>query len=85
MQRKHGVISKKIGETYVALKPGDSHIYEFNETAGYLWSLLEKPLKEQTLVDKLRHYYDVDQDTAERDVRNFVKQYIKEGLIENKP
>ena len=85
MQRKYGVLSKKIYGKYIALKPGEGYINEFNETAGYIWDLLKKPISEEQISEKLCETYDVKKDQADKDVHEFIMKYTKEGLVTDSP
>jgi len=88
MQIKPGFELKEIcGEKViiaVGLENMDfSNMVSLNETAAYLWEQAEKaPFTEASLVEALRGEYDVDQETAERDVHTLVETWKKIGLID---
>ena len=53
-----------------------------NETAAYLWENIEgKDFTEEDMVKLLLDKYDVDEETATKDVKNLVSQWISAGIL----
>ena len=52
-----------------------------NQTSRIMWDLLEKGCTEQELVNAILENYDVDNETATRDVRAFVEKLNDAGVI----
>lgn len=54
-----------------------------NETGAFLWEKLASGADEDSLTDALVSEYDVDRETAARDVRAFLEVIINNDLLEN--
>ena len=85
MQRRQGVVSYKKHGMYVALISGHSHVFEFNETASFIWDLLKKPISDKQISKKLCEMYHVTKNQADKDAHEFVMKYTKEGLVTDSP
>ena len=60
-----------------------SQIISMNETSSYLWeNVVGKDFTEDDLVSLLTSEYEVDADTAGKDVRELVEKWEKAGIIE---
>ncbi len=55
---------------------------KLNETGAYLWHLLESPTDEAALMAAMLRDYDIDQETAQRDLQTFLNTLRKAGLLE---
>lgn len=52
-----------------------------NDTGAFLWQLLEKGAKEETLVAALLDRYDTDKETAHRDLASFLEAAREAELL----
>ena len=60
-----------------------SSIISMNESSAYLWNNIQgKEFDKNDLVELLTQEYDVDADTAAKDVEELVAQWLKAGIIE---
>ena len=59
-----------------------NQIMSVNETGAFLWRLLEKGAEKPELVDGLTKEYEVDAETAEKDVDAFLNRLREKALIE---
>lgn len=60
-----------------------SSIISMNESSAYLWNNIQgKEFDKNDLVELLTQKYDVDADTAAKDVEALVAQWLKAGIIE---
>lgn len=57
-------------------------IISLNETGAFLWKLLEQGCKQDILVKALLNEYEIDVDTANNDVKNFVEKVKKAGVLD---
>lgn len=87
MKLKEGYVLRTIcGETILSpeglSKVDMSRIISLNETAAFLWkSLLDKDFTAQDAVDLLTSEYDVDQETAAKDVDVLLEKWQEIGLL----
>lgn len=60
-----------------------SKIISLNETAAFLWTVaIEQEFTEDMLVKALLEEYEVDDETARRDVANVVSKWKEIGLLD---
>jgi hypothetical protein len=65
----------------VVVAPARREVHEFDETATFLWAALARERTLAELVGELCEEYDVDDKTAEADVRDFVALLEERGLV----
>ena len=65
----------------VVVVPARRELHEMDETATFLWGALAKPRSEAELVEALCGEYEVDAETAVRDVRGFLAALREKGLL----
>lgn len=87
--RSKAVVSRRIaGETLIVPvrgKVGDlASIYSFNATGSLLWQTLETPQAVGALIDAVQAEYAVESEQAERDVKQFLKDTVSVGLVEER-
>lgn len=85
MKIKNGFILREIAGSYVVIAAGDEAVdfggmITVNDTGAFLWKLLEKGATKSELTEKLLLEYDVDTETAERDIDEFIEK-IRSGNI----
>lgn len=87
MKVKKDFIARKVGDSDIVVATGKAvkHFNGYitlNETGRFLWDLLAKDVAEEALVEKLLEEYDVDRETAARDVKNFLGVLESNGILE---
>lgn len=71
---------QKVGGSYVAVAVGEisKHFHgmiRLNETGAFLWNkMTERDCTEEELVEAVLEEYDIDRETAERDVHKMIEQ-----------
>jgi hypothetical protein len=65
----------------VVVAPARREVHEFDETATFLWSVLARERTLAELVAALCEEYEVDEKTAEADVRAFLELLEERGLV----
>lgn len=87
MKIKGEYILDSIGDEKMAVplntaKSNQVGIIKLNTVGAFLWSLLEKDTEEDELVKALTDRYEVDRETAGRDVKAFLKKLEAQGILE---
>lgn len=88
MKQKANLVLRKIGNQYLIVDTRDgktdmSDVYCMNETAAMMWTKIgEREYSVRELAEWMEGEYDVDMDTAVRDVEAQVEEWKKFGLIE---
>ena len=87
MQIKSDFTIQKVGNSYIAVAVGETSktfhaMIKLNETGAFLWKkLTENDLTEEQLTNALLDEYDVDRETAARDVRTIVENLAANGIF----
>ena len=76
-----GIFEKVIDGSLCLLKNKDKYVYKLNDTAAFLWELLENPQTSTKLSKALTKKYKISQSQAQKDVESFLKYYLGEKLI----
>ena len=88
MKTKKGFNLRQVcGENVIVAEGAEnidfSSIISMNESSAYLWHGIQgKEFDKNNLVELLTQEYDVDADTAAKDVDALVAQWMKAGIIE---
>ncbi len=56
-------------------------LISLNETGAFLWKILEDGADYDTLLSKFLDEYDIDEETAKRDLDAFIKRALDEGFL----
>ena len=86
MKIKAGYSLRNVLDMYVVLGTGKdaytpNSIMSVNETGGFLWKLLENGAEKEELIARMTDEYDVDRETAARDVDAFLAQLQAKNLL----
>ena len=88
MKTKKGFNLRQVcGENVIVAEGAEnidfSSIISMNESSAYLWNSIQgKEFDTNNLVELLTQEYEVDADTAAKDVEALVAQWMKAGIIE---
>ena len=72
---------RRVEDEIVALDLGQSDYFTLNATGSALWNRLVEGATSEQLVQELIDQFDVDQETASRDVTDFLKSLEDRGLL----
>ncbi len=86
MKIKDGFVLRKVADTYVVVAVGaeakkHNVMITLNETGSLLWNKLTEGTDEEGLVNAILEEYDIDKETAARDVSAFLEKITGEGLL----
>lgn len=86
MRIKKGYVLREVaGSTVVVNVGGDLNfngIIRLNETASFLWNLLEKEVNFEELLSTLITEYEIDTNTAKKDITQLILQLEDAGILE---
>ncbi|HOA84802.1 MAG: PqqD family protein [Clostridiales bacterium] len=90
MKIKGGFILSKVGEDFVAMPAGElsgefTNLIILNSTGAFLWERLatENGTDEESLLQALLAEYEIDEQTAQTDISNFLKKLGSAGILDN--
>ena len=88
MKTVEGYVLKSLGSQNLLVGVGanvahSGMLRKLNESAAYLWKSVEgKDFTEETLVDLLLEEYDVSRETATEAVKDLVKDWLEQKVVE---
>lgn len=87
MKVRDGFILREVGGQPVVVAVGGASQYfngmvKLNESGVFLFEQLMEEKTEDDLVKAMTKKYDVDEETARKDVQSFVETLVKPGIIE---
>lgn len=86
MKIRDGFVLRQVADATIVVPAGDTAIdfngmITLNETAAFLWSLLENDTDEEAMVKAMLAEYEVDEETARNGIERFVNKLRDEGLL----
>ncbi|HPM42322.1 MAG TPA: PqqD family protein [Candidatus Omnitrophota bacterium] len=72
---------RKIEGDILAINPRNNMIYPMEDTAARVWELIDGVKSCLAIKDAVISEFDVDEKTAEKDVRSFIEELAEAGLI----
>ena len=87
MKAKSGFGIKQVADSFVIVPMGErivdfSAMITINDTGAFLWEKLQNEISAQELADALCLEYDIDKETAQNDVKEFVEVLLAKKVIE---
>jgi hypothetical protein len=87
MYIKKGFAKREIAGSFVVVPVGEKSrefngMITLNESGSFFWDCLSNNISVDDMVNKVINEYDVDIETAKRDVENFVNMLKENDLIE---
>lgn len=76
-----GYIIQKIGNKTTIFDSEKSALYNFNETATFIFEKLKKNWQEEKIAVKLSQIYNTDHKTAQRDVSEIISGLLKKKIL----
>jgi hypothetical protein len=67
----------------IILRPGNDELLRFNEVASFVWSVIEQsPSTLEELAIAVSSEFEVDQETALKDISEFLHRMVEQSLIQ---
>lgn len=87
MKIKEGYLLREVAGSHVILPIGETTIdfngmASLNETGVFLFERMKEEITEEELVKELLEVYDIDEETAKKDVNAFVEKVKGAGIVE---
>ncbi len=86
MKRVNGFVLREIADEILLVPTGEvslihNEIINLNHTGKLLWELLEQDQREEDLLQALLDTYEVDAETARKDLERFLGRLREIGII----
>ena len=87
MRMKEGFVLHQIGGEFMAVATGKAAkdftgFVRSNETAGYIFELLQKETTEEAIVDAMCEKYDADREVIAKDVTAIIEKMRTAGFLD---
>ena len=79
--RNTTVIGTQIDDDLVMMDSDQGRYFGLNPVARKIWELLEQPLTQEALVEKLVAVYDITPEQCRKDIAPFIAQLTENKLI----
>ena len=76
-------VYSRLGDEVAILELDQGVYYGLNDTGSFLWNLMQKPVRVNEMRAALVEEFDVDADTAEKDLLRVLADLRDAGLIEH--
>jgi len=76
-------VYSRLGDEVAILELDRGVYYGLNDTGSFLWNLMQKPVRVNEMRAALVEEFDVDADTAEKDLLRVLADLRDAGLIEH--
>ena len=80
--RRKDIPWRIIDKEALVVNPKTSVIFPLNNTSCRIWQLIDGARSAEDLTKAMLEEFDIDEETLRFDVKNFISQLEKEGLIE---
>ena len=80
-KRDNSVAFAEIDEEICIFSPIHAEYFSLNETASYIWGLLESPLTFDDIVAKLILRFKIKEDICREETKKFLKEAKNKNLI----
>ena len=77
-------VSRRLGDEVAILHVDKAVFYQLDPVGARVWELVAKPIAVRAVLDAVLAEYEVDAETAERDVLELVGQLLEAGLVERR-
>ena len=87
MKAKNGFVLRKVVDEQILMPVGDN-IGQFNGTvlmndvSAFVWEKLQKPVTKEELLQAVLSEFEVDEETASRDLDELLEKFTGLGIIE---
>jgi len=79
---KPDIAYRKINDEIFIVDSKNSYLHKINSVGSFIFEKIKDGLDEEKIVKELVESYDVDFEVAFSDVKEFIEELIKKGIIE---
>jgi hypothetical protein len=80
--RREDILASALDDEMVMMNIDQGEYYGLPAISTYIWGQLEEPRQVSAICDHLLTRFDVDRDTCQNEVLNFLQELHKEALID---
>ena len=80
-QQNKNILSTVLDEEICVFNPKNAEYLTFNETASFIWQLLENKVKLNFVFKQVNDNYDVNSEIYIENIKSFIKENVERELI----
>ncbi|MCX7910605.1 MAG: PqqD family protein [Endomicrobia bacterium] len=74
---------RKIGKETFIVDTKNSYLHKLNEVGSLIWECMKLGLSEKKIIEKILENFDVEYDTAKKDLKEFIEELKEKNIIVN--
>ena len=78
-------VTAKVDDEVVMMSMQQGEYYGLDSIGSRIWELFNKPNSVENIIGTLMQEYDVDRNTCEKDVLEFIQKLVDKGLLIKSP
>ncbi len=79
--REENIFSKKTKNVLLLLLPTKSSYLKLNQTASFIWELLQNPIDLNQIAQKLSQKYQIEAARAKLDAQEIINDFVSKGIV----
>lgn len=88
MRIKDGYMLRNVAGSFIVIATGQAaldftNVINLNEVSAFIWNLLESDITEDEIVKAVVDEYDVDSQTAAKDIHELIVKIDKAGMLDS--
>jgi hypothetical protein len=76
-----GLAHRVINGTAYIVHSKTSMLHELNDTGTFVWNMVKHGASDRDIISRLIKEYDIDEKQAGEDLKDFIAELIKKGLV----
>ena len=80
-QQNKNILSTVLDEEICVFNPNNAEYLTLNETASFIWQLLENKVKLDFVFKQVKDIYDVKSEIYKDNIKSFIKENVERELI----
>lgn len=87
MKIKEEYILKEVAGNFIVVAVGNAAldfngVITLNETGAFLWNKMNRDITEEELAEALMNEYEIDKDSADKDISRFINKLKEADILE---
>lgn len=79
--KNDSIVDTKIDNEVVMMNAQLGHYFGLDDIGTVIWELLDEPMTEQELVQKLTLQFNISTEQCEKDIKPFINGLLRNGML----
>jgi len=81
LEKKEGFTVRAMGDETLILDPHGSAIHVADEVGGFIYDRIDGVLPLSRVLEAILEVYDIDEETARKDLLSFVEKMVEQNIL----